>query len=163
MSDKVRVHLNQAILVGYGEEARYAKVLIGQRPDSARISDEFQPFVIFGYVRGYRGYNLEQPTRLRLATDNILAIEDCKVERVCCDVHPDGCEGYVHHKYTFAHQAGVLVYQGTPDSLWGGHGPHQVSLHDVGRARRSREAGACRHPGGRSRRKAPHVLARLQH
>ena len=85
MSEEVRIHLNQAILVGYGDEAKYAKVLVGKRDrmdDIVLHRTEFRAFTIFGFVRGYRGFTLDQPTRMRLAESNILAIEDAKIERV---------------------------------------------------------------------------------
>ncbi len=77
----VRVHLKQAILIGYGKEARYSKVLLGER-QQVEVHDtvQFQSFVIIGFVHGYQGYNLAQPTRIAVADKNILAIEDAKIE-----------------------------------------------------------------------------------
>lgn len=80
----VRVHLKQAILVGYGEEeARYAKVLIGEEqvtPTRAHHNDIFILVTVIGYVRGYQGHNLAEPTKMLLSTSNILSIEYAKIE-----------------------------------------------------------------------------------
>lgn len=87
----VRVHLQQAILVGYGKEARYAKVLVGEREPVGTehyAGENLAPVIVIGYVWNYRGHNLAAPTRMRLAASNILAIEDCKME--CCPPHRHG-------------------------------------------------------------------------
>lgn len=82
----VRVHLKQAILVGYGEKARYTKVLIGEHEVIATDyhGQTFMTVVVIGYVHGYQGYSLDEPTRMGLATGNILCIEDAKVEHEDC-------------------------------------------------------------------------------
>jgi hypothetical protein len=120
----LRVHLKQAILVGYGEEARYAKVLIGRRDATADYihhATVFQSFIIIGFVHGYRDHNVAQPTQMYLADDNILCIEDCKID-------PPRCERGQCHRVTVMH--------GTPETLWAMPGPRQVSSADVWRARR---------------------------
>lgn len=122
----VRIHLKQAILVGSGEEARYAKVLVGKREpmtvaDEGYLNKTIMTVMVIGYVWGYKGHTLEEPTRMRLASSNILAIEDVKVELAHCEKRR-------------CHR--VTVIPGTPETLWVRLGPRQVSLHDVDRARR---------------------------
>lgn len=120
----VRIHLKQAILVGHGKEARYAKVLVGEQEallDEGYPNQTIVVATVIGYVWGYKGFNLEAPTRMRLAHSNILAIEDAKVE-------PARCERRRCHR--------VTVMAGTPETLWARPGPRQVSLFDVDRAQR---------------------------
>ena len=88
MKEKVRIHLKQAILVGYGDEAKYVKVLVGERDTTlygqtqARTRSRSTPFVIFGFVRGYQGFTLAGgPIRMWVEDDNILAIEEARVEQ----------------------------------------------------------------------------------
>ncbi len=122
----VRVHLREAVLVGYGREARYAKVLCGKHEPmvDARYSGvPFLSMVVIGYVRNYQGVNLAEPTRALLAVSNILSIEDAKVERPA-----------PHYMRRAACEASV--YHGTPESLWSGPGQRQIRLREVDRARR---------------------------
>ncbi len=88
-TELVRVHLKQAILVGYGDEAKYAKVLVGERDRTlhgqtqAGTRSRSTPFIVIGFVRGYRGVNLAGgPIRMWVEDDNILAIEEAKVEQM---------------------------------------------------------------------------------
>ncbi|KKK62740.1 hypothetical protein LCGC14_3001310, partial [marine sediment metagenome] len=73
-------------LVGYGDEAKYAKVLIGERIALnflQRLSGMSYPaFIVIGFMQGYRGVNLAGgPIRMWVEDDNILAIEEAKMEQ----------------------------------------------------------------------------------
>lgn len=113
MSDKVRIHLQQAILVGDKTEARYSKVLIGEREranDWLHHETVYQTFVISGYVRGYWEHALAEPTRVWLADSNILAIEDVKVEpRVSRDIQTKACSQEVPHRPHTYREAGPVT------------------------------------------------------
>ena len=153
MNDKlIRVHLRQAVLVVYGTEARYAKVLCGQHDPVMTERWGGVPFmsmIVIGYIHSYTGVNLATPTRMLLATNNILVIEDAKVEHakptgviVPCtrvDYHPA-------HESTMANmrcpgmrriaEYHATAYPGTPETLWVGAGQHQVKRNEVQRATR---------------------------
>lgn len=98
-TESVRIHLKQAILIGDGDEARYAKVLVGKRdPSSDLVSHRvvvFHAFMISGFVRGYRDATLSIPTLHRLADSNILSVEDVTVD-TCCDVGPPHAPNWLH-------------------------------------------------------------------
>ena len=97
-AEQVRIHLENAILVGSGKEAKYAKVLVGERDTESshgrpmRLSTAFN---ILGFVRGYQETTREQPTRMWLADYNILAIAEVKVA-TCCDVGPPHTPDWRH-------------------------------------------------------------------
>lgn len=120
MNDKVRIHLENAILVGCGDEAKYAKVLIGERSATpyaqkhARLSTEF---LIFGFVRGYREITLEQPTKMLLADYNILAIAEVRVvEKMRPPAPMDAIWPWCANKHP--HSAHPWTYSGSPtDSI----------------------------------------------
>ncbi len=77
MSNRVRIHLDTAILVS---SQRYSKVLVGEpnapndvRHPSGSVS---RSFMISGYVVAYKHHELMKPTRYDLADSNILAVSD---------------------------------------------------------------------------------------
>lgn len=147
----VRIHLQQAILVGYGKEARYAKVLLGRYSPSTNARYAGEPFLsvdIIGFVREYQGHNLEAPTHMLLPIRNVLSIEDAKVERTplrcallsyhAAHAIPGGgyCPGVPVPYYMRLADCDASVYHGTPESLWEGPGQHKISRRVVERAQR---------------------------
>ncbi len=121
MTAKVRIHLKQAILVGYGHEAKYAKVLVGERelrPITPHHGTVYQSFVIRSFVQNYRESRLIQHPRILLANSNILAIEDMEIEnepwqaRRC---QTKTCaKPYAHAAHTFRNAGPVIQCPGSP-------------------------------------------------
>ena len=106
MSEKIRVHLKQAILVGPDDEARYSKVLIAEREslvDYRRPDITYQAFTVSGYVWGYRRHELPRPTRIWLSDRNILAIDNLEAEpRVSQPIKIKACaSSWPHVPHTF--------------------------------------------------------------
>ena len=84
----VRIHLRQALLLGQGKGAKYAHTLIGERLPPLGEQYGGTGFVavnVFGFVRGGVDGHLEHPARHLLAANNILSIEDVKIEHVCTE------------------------------------------------------------------------------
>lgn len=113
MSETVRVNLKQAILVGYGEGADYAKVLIGEHRMTADVrlgAVVFHNYTITGFLRGYRGhirvFNLAHPATMKLAETNILSVDELQ-----------GDAGYVEaNAHEFLARQLFAVPAGTPVS-----------------------------------------------
>ncbi len=83
----VRVHLRQALLLSHGKEARYAHTLVGERKQPLGEQYGGTNFVavnVHGFLRGGVRVTLERPTLHLLASNNILSIEDLKMNERCC-------------------------------------------------------------------------------
>lgn len=112
-TEKVRIHLENAILVGYGDEAKYAKVLVGERdtsPDGpTRPRRLATAFIISGFVRGYRDTTLARPTKMLLSDYNILAIEEVRVEQAT-RTEIEGCpQKQPHSLHTWQHSGSSIM------------------------------------------------------
>ena len=94
----VRIHLRQNIMVGHGNESRYAKVLTGIRQHGLdeRLSngEQLLAFTVNGYVTGgINNFHIQvvKPHKMLLAGNNILSIEDMAIEE---QEHPEQPTAY---------------------------------------------------------------------
>lgn len=84
----VRVHLDRAVLLGFGQKIKYTHTLVGERQPPLGEQHGNVNFVavnVCGFMRGGKYFNLDRPALHLLANHNILSIESLEVEDLCCE------------------------------------------------------------------------------